>query len=133
MKLFNYNEFVCNKMKVLSDKIEKGFETYSYMIDRVRKIKKSYDENLEKFKKNRVLVDALSDQEMESYFKQTARFYFDLENQMDDFIDDNVRPQIDLCDIICNMELDFNEAVMYHKVSGQINNVEGELSENTKL
>lgn len=133
IKIFSYQKSVCEKMEILSKRIEKFFETYSYMIDRVEKIKKSYDAKLEEFKLNRVLCDPLTDEEMETYFKQTARFYFDLENQMDDFIDDNVRPQIDLCDIIFSMELDFDDALMYHSVSGKLKEKVGDVNENSKL
>lgn len=133
IKLFSYEESTVLKLKALRIKFEKFFETYSYMQDRITKIKKSYDTKIELFKINNIVANPLTKDEMEMYFKSTARFYLDVANNMEDFVDEHIRPQIVLADIICSKELDFNEAIMFHKINQKIEDKVVEDNEDSKL
>ena len=120
LQLFSYDQSTVQKLTTLKAIFEAFFETFAYMLEKIKEAKLSYDEQIEEYSKSKGYLTKSSREQMEAYFKNQARFIVALANQMEDFVDDHIKPKFDLYEIITSMELDFNQAIMYHKIKSKI-------------
>jgi len=108
--VFKNDESLYQKINIALKKVEQVFDTYYYMLDKIKMLREEYFEEYVNFKARYLMIE-YDEEQMKQTFNYICPLHYNLINQMNDFATNIAQPQVDILDAIYKYEMDFNKAL----------------------
>lgn len=108
--IFENDANMSSKISACLTNLEKVFETYDYMCEQIDAIQKDYSAALTQYQLKNPLSKAC-DANMREMWEHTCWFHYDVVENIGEFIQNTVEPQLCIANALYEKELDFNKAL----------------------
>ena len=109
-KIFKKQERLYEKINVVTNNLENVFETYEYMLSKIKLLQEEFFEEYVNYKARYLYIEYDEDR-MKEKFNHGCSLHFDLIEKMNKFATEVAEPQIAIADAIFFNEMDFNKAL----------------------
>ena len=109
-KIFEKQEMLFDKINIVTSNLESVFETYEYMLSKIKLLQEEFFEEYVNYKTRHFYVEYDEDR-MKEKFNYVCPLHFELIEKMNEFATEVAEPQIAIADAIFFNEMDFNKAL----------------------